>query len=216
MIALLVISLSWGWVGWRDRTIEMEFLKPDKTFTFAEPFLVCDIKNQPIEKDYNPIEIRRNEATYLVPIINSKLGWQVKVGRANSFDALLSRWIDYQGYYVAAIIVSKSRILYIIPREKEKSGVIRIHPGENWPYYVKFEEGVDNTTVILVLVAQRHKPINSIKLDDLIKQFKQTITTTTDAGEPDVRAITDFILSQFPGELIFRFKTVEEKLECTS
>lgn len=218
IITLLVISLSWSsWVGWRDRAIEMEFLKPRNTFTFAEPYLVCDIKNQPLEKAHNPVEIKRNKETYLVPTINSTLGWQVKLGQANSFDTLLNRWMGYQGYYVAAIGVSESKILpeILIPRKKEKNGIVRIPPGENWRRYVKIKE-VPNTTVILILVAQRYEPIDSDEIIDSIKQFKQTITTTTNVGEPDIRTITDFILSQFPSGLLFRFKTVEEKLECSS
>jgi hypothetical protein len=215
IIALLLVSLSWvSWVEWRDRAIEMEFLKPNNSFTFAEPYLVCDIKNQPLEKVHNPIEIKRNKVTHFVPVINSALGWQVKVGQADNFDTLLSQWLGYQGYYVAAILLSESEMEIITSRKKEESGIVRIRSGEDWRRYVTFEDGPDNTTVILILVAQRHKPINSSKLTTSIEQFRQTITTN--AVEPDIRAKTDFILSQFPGGLIFRFKTVEEKLECTS
>ena len=196
IITLVLIILLGGWIMWRDRAISMKFVIANPETLSAEPFLVC-FKGQEVYYQ----RIAREGIVPIVPI-ESTLGWQIKIGEANSFDKLLDQWLGYQGYYVAYLMISEFSEPKVHKRADEKGKVMRILPGQEWAWSWKLNDQAEDN--MLILLTQR-QPFN---LNEVRKLLDSSVPM-------NITKIADSINSKIPNGLYFTFRTIESKSQCT-
>jgi hypothetical protein len=202
LIAVFVITffiIGLYWILWCQRAIEVNYVSGNATMTRREPFLVCSTQGE-----YYYQTIRTHTITSMVPT-GGNLGWKIKVGSAHSFDAWLSHWFHYQGYYVANILIPQFSEPQVILQDNN-----RVQPGEilsgSWDLSDKIE------LKTLIFIAQRC-PFNPVKIQNTIQKFRKK-EAFSDETKTNMTAATNFILSQFRNGLKFIFQT-SNKSECT-
>lgn len=204
--AFVLLGASWSW--WRYQTIPMDYIPTDPRTLAAEPFVVCATK-----EGNRPLPVRQQGLVHVIAI-NSTLGWKVKIGDPNSWHAKLGSLLNYQGYYVAQVMISEfSKPKIIVPRLEGTNQPLRILPGGVWQWGWKLNQNMENNG--LVLLAQRHTPFNPLDLQKrLLQRFPQAAANAA-RDQLNVTAAVNFMHRQAPGAIDFIFQTVEAEPRCT-
>lgn len=206
---LFIMSLGFFvWTGWRNAEIPMQFIPATRHALRAEPFEVCTMGNKQFA-----LPIRTISLVPSLPV-TAIIGWKTVIGKPSSLNAIVTKALAFEGYYVAIIVVSEySPITIDYARIENTTVPIRVRPGDTYQGWIQLNERAE--TNALILMAQRHAPFDADWLRKLFhEQFPSQGATHPSDNRLNIDAATDFIAKLVPGALIYPFLTVMEKSKC--